>query len=118
MNNAKISKLDGFSLGLSILSLKILHLHVLHKVVLSSDILKFREAYLGNNRTELATGSRDTMSSGAVSGREDFSRYHESCRVRSKVLEEVGEAVEYNETFRGCCCRCESIITESCARNF
>lgn len=63
------------------------------KFVGPADILKFREANLRDNSTELATGGRNTVSGGPVARREDFSRYNEGCRVRPKVLEKVCETV-------------------------
>jgi hypothetical protein len=58
------------------------------------SILQHSKDNLRNDGTDLATTSRDTMSSGTVSRREYFARNDESRHVRSKILEEVGETVK------------------------
>jgi hypothetical protein len=45
---------------------------------------------LSDDRTELAGSSRDTVSGGTVTSREDLSGYDKGGGVGSEVLEEVG----------------------------
>lgn len=63
----------------------------------TTDVLQTGESDLGNDGTELARGSADTVGGGAVSGREDLTRDDEGRGVGSEVLEEVGETVENDE---------------------
>ena len=44
------------------------------KLVGAADVLQLRESDLGNDRTELARGGRDTVRGGAVTGRENLAR--------------------------------------------
>lgn len=89
------------------------HVHMLHEMVRPTDVLQLRKADLGNNSAKLAAGSRDSMGSGAVSGGEDLARYHEGRCVGSKILEEIGEAVEHNEAFRSFRCLREPVEAKS-----
>lgn len=65
-----------------------------HEFVRAADVDKLSEADLGNDSPELASRSRDTVACRTVTSRESLSRNHESCGIRAKVLEEVGEAVQ------------------------
>lgn len=87
--------------------------HVLKELALAANVDKLGEADLGDNGTELAGGSRDTVGGGTVTGREGLAGNDEGCgcgesvlwtleyqlllTVRAKVLEEVGHAVEEDE---------------------
>jgi len=63
---------------------------VFDELVFTADIPQALEPNLGDNRTELATCSRDTVSGGPVAGGEDLSRNDEGSGVGTKVLEEIG----------------------------
>jgi len=79
----------------------------------SSDIHQLGKADLCNDGTNLATGSRDTMSSRTVPCRKSLSRNDEGRRVRSEVLEKVGKAVKEDERFRRSRRRSEPIVCET-----
>ena len=86
---------------------------MLHEFVGSSDIHHLSKANLCDNGTNFATGSRDTVSGGTVPRRESLSRNNESRCVRSKVLEEVGKAVEDDEALGGSRILCEPVVCET-----
>lgn len=86
---------------------------MLHEFVLSSNVLELCEADLGNDGTKFTAGSRNSVGSGSVSCREDFSGYHECSCVGSEVLEEVGEAIQDDEAFRSRGGSCELVVAES-----
>jgi hypothetical protein len=56
------------------------------------------------------------MSSRTITSGECLSRNDEGSGIRSKVLEEVGEAIKHNESFNRSGCRGDSIVTETYAR--
>lgn len=115
MNNAKISKLKRCQpsmLGHKIAK-KERYVHMLDECARASDIFETSETDLGDNSTKLATGGRDTMRGGTVTSREGFSGNNESCRVGTKVLEEVGEAVKEYESLRCGRGRSQLVIGES-----
>jgi len=62
-----------------------------------ADVDQSRKANLGDNRTELAGSSGDTVTSGSIASGEDLARNDKGCGVRAEVLEEVGHAVEEHE---------------------
>ncbi len=70
---------------------------MLHKLVSPADIPQLGKPYLGNDGPEFPARSRYSMRSRPIPSRERLTRYNESGRVRPKVLEEVGEAVEEDE---------------------
>src|SRR5882757_3122843 len=74
------------------------NLHVLDEFVGTANVSEAGESDLSDNSAELAGSSRDTVSGGTVTGREDFSRNDEGSGVGAKVLEEVGQAVEEDES--------------------
>ena len=67
--------------------------HMLNKHVRTADVYHTSETHLRDDRSELTAGSRDTVSGGAVTSGEHLSRNNESGRVRTEVLEEVGETI-------------------------
>jgi len=75
--------------------------NVLEESVLAANVDETREADLGNNGTELARGSRDTMAGRPVSGGEDLAGNDEGSGVGPEVLEEVGHTVEEDKGFLG-----------------
>ena len=81
--------------------------------VRSTDVLQTSETNLGNDRTKLATCSRHSVGSRSVTSGESFSRDDEGGRVRTEVLEEVGEAVEEHESFRGGWGSDEFVVSEA-----
>ncbi len=66
---------------------------MLYEVVDATNIAHTRKSYLRND----GTCSAYSMGRRAVSGGKDFPRDDERSRIRSKVLEEVGEAVQEDE---------------------
>lgn len=70
---------------------------MLHPLIGPTNILQLRKTGLRDDGPELPAGSRDTMRRRAVTRRENFSRYDKGCDIWSKVLEEIGEAVEEEE---------------------
>jgi len=71
---------------------------MLHKLIGSTNVLELTEANLSDDGAELSTSSRDTMASRAVTSGENFARNYESCCIGTKILEEVGEAIEEYES--------------------
>jgi len=71
---------------------------MLDEFIRSSDVLELCKADLGNDGAELTTRRRNTVRSGPIPGGEGFTRDDEGSGVRPEVLEEVGEAVEHDET--------------------
>lgn len=63
----------------------------------SAVVLELTESNLCDDSAKLSAGSRDTVGGRAIARGKNFARYHESCDVGTKVLEEIGEAVEENE---------------------
>ena len=100
MNRAKISRLDSRHGQTPIQVVKTMkgHSHVLHESVSTTNVTKLGESDLGNNSTKLSGGGGDTMGSGTVASGEDLSRDDEGGRVGAEVLEEVGQAVEEDES--------------------
>jgi hypothetical protein len=76
-------------------------------------VLQAREADLSNDRTKLAAGSGDTVTSGTITGGEDLSGNDKGSRIRSPVLEEIGQAIEGDERFLVVAIGSEFIICET-----
>lgn len=72
--------------------------HVLHECVLATNILEPGETDLGDDGSQLAARSRDTMGRRTITSGEGFTGDNESRSVGTEVLEEVGEAVKENES--------------------
>jgi len=72
--------------------------HVLDECVGTTDVPKLGESDLGDNSAKLTGSGRDTVSGGTVTSGEHLSRNDESGGVGAKVLEEVGQAVEEDES--------------------
>jgi hypothetical protein len=72
---------------------------VLHELASPTDILELTEPDLGDDRAEFAAAGGDTVRGRAIPGGEDLSWDDESGGVGSKVLEEVGQAVEEYKCF-------------------
>lgn len=68
---------------------------------------------LGNDGAQLSGSRGDTMSGGSIPGRKNLSRNNESGRIRAKILEEVGEAIEKEETAFSCVGWGDFIISEA-----
>ena len=64
---------------------------------IAPDILQVRKPDLRDDSAELPARGRDTVRGGAIARREDLAGNDERGRVRAEVLEEVREAVEYDE---------------------
>lgn len=71
------------------------------KVILPADVLKLAEADLSDDGPKLSASRRYSVASRTIARRENFSGYYERSRVRTKVLEEIGQAVEEDEGFGG-----------------
>lgn len=92
------------------------NLHVLDEVVSSgraANILHTSKADLRDDSTELATRSRDTVASGTVTRGEDLTGDDEGRRVRTEVLEEVGETVEEDERIGRGAVRGKLVVSET-----
>ncbi len=72
---------------------------MLHELASPTDILELTEPDLGDDCAQFAAAGGDTVRGGAISGGEDLSWDDESGGVGSKVLEEVGQAVEEYKCF-------------------
>lgn len=90
------------------------NIHMLHKLVGPTNVYQLGKANLGDDGTELARGSWDTVCGGTVTSGEDFSRNNEGGNVGAKVLEIIGEAVKNDESFGSRWCGGKLVITESC----
>ena len=71
---------------------------MLDESVGTTDVTKTSETDLGNNSSELARRGRNTVCSRTVTSGEDLTRNDEGGGVGAKVLEEVGQAVEEDES--------------------
>jgi hypothetical protein len=71
---------------------------VLHEIVGTADVTELGKSDLGNNSAKLAGSGRDAVGSGTVTGGEDLSRNDEGRDVGAKVLEEVRQTVEEDES--------------------
>ena len=69
---------------------------------------------LSDDGTNLPARCRDTMCSRSVTRWKRFSGYHKSCSVGSKVLEEVGKAVDEDEDFGPGHRTHESVVRKTC----
>ena len=87
--------------------------HVSNELVRSVDIPETRKTDLGDDSTKLAARRRNTVASRPVTSREHLTRDNEGCRVRSKVLEEVGKTVEEDEGLGGGGGRDQLVIAEA-----
>jgi hypothetical protein len=74
---------------------------VSYECICSTNVPQLGETNLSDDCTKLATCSRHSVRGGSVTSGESFPRDDESGRVRTEVLEEVGEAVEEHESFLG-----------------
>ena len=70
---------------------------MLHKFIGTTNVLSETETSLGHDSAELATGGGDTVSSGTISGWEDFARNDKGGDIGTKVLEEIGKTIEEHE---------------------
>ena len=86
---------------------------MLHELARPTDILELTEPDLGDDRAQFAAAGGDTVRSGAITGREDLSWDDESRGVGSKVLEEVGQAVEEYKRFSPCTGSNEFVVSET-----
>ena len=90
-------------------------LHVFHKPVM--PIRQHSKDNLRNDSADLATTSRDAMSSGTVSRREYFARNDKSRHIRPKILEEVGKTVnEEKGLLRSPSC-VKLVVRKTCANS-
>jgi len=87
--------------------------NVLHELASSTYILELTEADLGDDRAQFPAACGDTVRGGAITGRQDLSWDDESGGVGSKVLEEVGQAVEEYKCFGPCIGSNEFVVSET-----
>ena len=71
---------------------------MLDESVGTTNVLETSEADLSDNSSELSRRGRDTVCGGTVTGGEDLARDNEGGGVGAKVLEEVCQAVEEDES--------------------
>ena len=86
---------------------------MLHELASPTDILELTEPDLGDDRAQFAAAGGDTVRGGAIPGGEDLSWDDESGGVGSKVLEEVGQAVEEYKRFSPCTGSNEFVVSET-----
>ena len=99
MNRAKISRLYSNDGQLKTMTEdEGVHLHVLDACVGTTDITKTSESDLGDDSAKLAGSGGDTVGCRTVTGGENLPRNDKGRRVGAKVLEEVGQAVEEDES--------------------
>ena len=70
---------------------------MLHEFAGTSDVHHLGETDLSNDSTEFAACRGNTVGSGAVTSGESFTGDNEGRRVRTEVLEEVGQTVQEDE---------------------
>ena len=88
--------------------------HVFHEFVRASDVNKLSKADLRNDSSELSRGSRYAVACRTVTSGESLSRNNESGGVGTEVLEEVGQAVQEDESVLARGAGIHGIISESC----
>lgn len=71
---------------------------MVNKRIWTADVLHASKANLRDDGPKLAACRGDTVCCGPVTGGEDLSRNDERRNIRPEVLEEVGQAVEGDET--------------------
>ena len=115
MKKAKISRLDNKNDQSSIPAITTIggDSHVLDESVGTTDVTELSETDLGNNSSKLAGGGRDTVCGRTVTGREGLTRNNESGGVGAKVLEEVGHAIEEDESLGGASGGGEFVVTKT-----
>ena len=86
---------------------------MLDEFVSSTNVPQTSEANLCDDSTEFAGSSRDTMACWTIASREDFSGDDEGGGVGTKILEEVGQAVEEHKSLLGGWCRGELVVSET-----
>jgi len=87
--------------------------HVLDESVGATDVTKSSETDLGNDRSELTRRGRDTVCGRTVTSGEDLTRNDEGGGVGAKVLEEVGQAVEEDESLSATIAGDELVVCET-----
>lgn len=65
--------------------------------VLAANVDQLAEAQLSNYSTKFTACCGNTMGGRTITGGEGFSRHNESGCVGTKVLEEIGKAIEEDE---------------------
>ena len=73
--------------------------HVIDEMVGTTDVTKTGETDLGNDSPELTRRGGDTVCGRTVTSGEDLTGNYEGGDVGAKVLEEVGQTVEEDESF-------------------
>jgi len=87
--------------------------HMLDESVGATDVTKSSETDLGNDSSELTRRGRDTVCGRTVTSGEDLTRNDEGGGVGAKVLEEVGQAVEEDESLSATITGDELIVSET-----
>lgn len=90
-----------------------MYAHMFQERILPSDVDQPREADLGDHGSELAARSRHTVCCRTVASGENLSGDDERRRVRAEVLEEVGEAVEEDESGFSLRCCLHRVVSEA-----
>ena len=88
-------------------------IHVVNEFVGATDVDHMSETNLRNNGSKFPAGSRDTMSSGTITGRKRLPGNDEGSRIGPKILEKVGETVKHDEAFNPGRRGCKSIISKT-----
>lgn len=86
---------------------------MLHEFVSTTDILQAGEADLGNDSTKLSGCGGNTVSGRTITSGENLARDDEGGGIRSKVLEEVGQAVQKDERLLCRICGCKLVVAEA-----
>lgn len=87
---------------------------MLHEFVRAPNVNKLSKTDLGNDSSELARGSRNTVGCRTVTSWECLSRNNKSGGVGAEVLEEVREAVQEDECALARGSGLHFVITETC----
>lgn len=89
------------------------NLHVLDEFIRSTLVLEVNEANLCDDSTEFTRSSRDTMACWAIAGGEDFSRNNKGGSIGTKILEEVGQAIEEHKDLFSRRSRVELVVSKT-----
>ena len=86
---------------------------MLDESVGTTDVAKLSKTDLGDDSTEFTGSSGDTVCGGTVTSGEDLTRDNEGSGVGAKVLEEVCQAVEEDESLGSTTGRDELVVGET-----
>jgi len=89
---------------------------VLEEFVGPTDIYQLGKSHLRYNGTELSRRGGNTMACRTITRGEHFSWYNKCSGIRTKVLEEVREAVQEHKAFCGGRSGCKLIEAKACTR--